>query len=171
MRAPVESLRELFQSTTSSTSLLRRTRSRTADEQVSTPQIRVYIKRHLVVTVNGQRITRTYNIAEGELRPIPPGSGVLGEPVSEDEAVDYEGEIKCDPSVTVGGFNVGRLGVLVSFLNDTLPLTSTDVNIYRTTWFCPSHRQTLPPPNFNHWPIHIRSGSLQTLTEQTNDII
>jgi hypothetical protein len=77
------------------------------------PKIRVYIKRQVAGSARGEKLARSYVIGEATLRAVPPGSSPGGCVPANEVAVDYEGELSISPKVTVGGFNIGRLSVLV----------------------------------------------------------
>lgn len=116
LRAPIASLQALLRPTAPSVSALSLRRMHTASStksESSEPTLRVFIRRQVVVTARGQRLARSYIIGEGTLRPVPPGSTPVRVGVAEgDEAVDYEGEVRCAPDVTVGGF--AAAGLMVS---------------------------------------------------------
>lgn len=72
--------------------------------------VRVYLYRQITVEVRGQKAWRTCVLGEGVLRSLPPpaehGDGVLG-------ALDWDGEVRCNEDVKVGGFHAGKLNVKV----------------------------------------------------------
>ena len=73
------------------------------------PIARVYLMRQVVATAYGHKGRRNLVIGEGELRPLPPLE--IDAPSAKDgfDSLDWEGEVRCDESVTVGAFNVGEL--------------------------------------------------------------
>lgn len=80
----------------------------------NTPFIRVFLLRQIMVSVFGQRAWRTCVIGEGNLRPLPPLSPNVHSQSEDFQTVDWDGEVRCDEDVQVGGFNVGNLTVKVS---------------------------------------------------------
>ena len=67
--------------------------------------------------MGGHHVVRSYTIGEGELRALPPRLTPLS-PASRpqmwldgEESLEYEGELRCAPNVTVGGFSAGKLVV------------------------------------------------------------
>lgn len=66
--------------------------------------------RQLAVEVHGQRTWRNTVIGEGSLEPVPPSSSSHnGE--DEEQHLDWEGSMKCNSSVDVGGFVAGNVQV------------------------------------------------------------
>lgn len=53
--------------------------------------------------------SRSYAIGKGTLRDVPP----VYQPYQDESTVDYEGEIQIEPTVVVGGFDVGKLSIAV----------------------------------------------------------
>jgi hypothetical protein len=90
--------------------LLRPVLVRGRSNQLSEPPIRVYIKRQVVAQQRGVTLARSYEIAEGRLERLPSS---LSQAETEMETAEYEGELRCNRAVTVGGFDVGRLRVSV----------------------------------------------------------
>jgi len=75
------------------------------------PIVRVFLMRQVVATAYGHKARRNLVIGEGELRPLPPLE--IDAPSVKDglDSLDWEGEVRCDESVTVGAFNVGELSM------------------------------------------------------------
>ncbi|CAL1712387.1 unnamed protein product [Somion occarium] len=80
------------------------------------PTVRVYLLRQILVKVNGTKSWRNIVLGEGKMYPVQaqyhacPGAESYAE-----QALDWEGELKCNGDVTVGGFNSGPL-VLKDFI-------------------------------------------------------
>ena len=93
--------------------------------------MRVFIKRQVVANSRGYRLAHSSHIGEGSLRDIPPGTNgsasVLQPPGEGEDCLDYEGEIKFSPDVSIGGFVSGRLSVTVRL---NLP-SSTQISCLR----------------------------------------
>ncbi|VDB95739.1 unnamed protein product [Peniophora sp. CBMAI 1063] len=113
LRAPAASLQALLRPAAPSMSALALRRMHTASSaDRAEPTLRVFIRRQVVVNARGQRVARSYIIGEGVLREVPPGAAPVNVAAEEGcEAVDYEGEVRCAPEVTVGGFSTARLTV------------------------------------------------------------
>ncbi|TFK52166.1 hypothetical protein OE88DRAFT_1718201 [Heliocybe sulcata] len=71
------------------------------------PTIRVFLYRQVTVAVRGQKAWRTSVLGEGKLRPVVP----YDEGGKEGYSLDWEGEVRCNDDVTVGGFRMGPLVV------------------------------------------------------------
>jgi len=96
------------------------------------PFIRVFLLRQIIVSAFEQRAWRTCVIGEANLRSLPPLSLDLHPQSGDCETVDWEGEVRCDQSVQVGGFNVGNLTVkdfIVLALYPPCPTTSPLVEL------------------------------------------
>ena len=78
------------------------------------PQIDITVKRQIVLSVDGHSMARSYTIGTGSMRSVPPGYVPQGADPDRLLTVDYEGEIKFAPNVSVGGFDIGRIRVSVS---------------------------------------------------------
>lgn len=72
----------------------------------------------MIGIIDSVRITRTFTIGEATIRALPSDTSsranVLRRPDDGKETLDYQGEIKCIDSMTVGGFTAERLVVKVS---------------------------------------------------------
>lgn len=99
----IESLRELLPST--SPLLLP-----SGDTQIEPVTIQVGISRQITIEVNGRRKTRTFNIGEGRLWPVPPSSSQKS---GMDVSLDWQGQVKCGPQVRIGGFLTGHVNIKV----------------------------------------------------------
>ena len=76
------------------------------------PRVVVSVQRQLTLLTGEEEISQSYTIGTASLRSVPPGYAPRG--MGPDMfTVDYEGEIKMSPQVTVGGFNVGKFRVSV----------------------------------------------------------
>ncbi|KAI0027746.1 hypothetical protein K488DRAFT_60564 [Vararia minispora EC-137] len=117
--APALSMREFFHPTLPVQKVHRSRSSHNPSD--SDPSIRVYIKRQTTGMSRGEKLSRSYVIAEGVLCPIPPGSSPGGHAPSEELAVDYEGKLVISAEVTVGSFNIGRLSVLDFIVLSVIP--------------------------------------------------
>lgn len=77
--------------------------------------IRVYLLRQVIIPttypgpMHDSRPTYHFVLGEGSLTPVPPSPAVADE-----ENINWEGELKCEENITVGGFNAGALIVQVS---------------------------------------------------------
>ncbi|KAJ8520674.1 hypothetical protein ONZ45_g2531 [Pleurotus djamor] len=104
----------------------------TASPPLPKPIIRVFILRQISVEVRGQKAWRNCNIGEGTLTPLPPPAGSRECLVAEGEEktamnLDWEGEVRVNKDVDIGGFNAGKLAVkdfLVLALTPPDPHTS-----------------------------------------------
>ncbi|KDQ62638.1 hypothetical protein JAAARDRAFT_121787 [Jaapia argillacea MUCL 33604] len=104
LRAPKESL-QAFMCPTPSEKITPKMRA------VGKPTVRVFLFRQVTAEVRKQKAWRICVIGEGELRPLPPEESAHSPYQLADECLDWEGEVKCDESVTVGGFKIGPLVV------------------------------------------------------------
>lgn len=78
------------------------------------PMIRVFILRQITAKVHHQKAWRNVVLGEGKLWPLQRGS--MEESDSHDEgqkSMDWEGEVRCNSDVTVGGFAAGEFVVKV----------------------------------------------------------
>ena len=79
------------------------------------PVVRVYLLRQILVKVDGRRSWRNIVLGEGKLYPVTaqyyacPRTEITSGP----QALDWEGELRCNGDVTIGGFNSGSLVVKV----------------------------------------------------------
>ncbi|KAJ7464660.1 hypothetical protein B0H11DRAFT_1814903 [Mycena galericulata] len=80
--------------------------------------VRVYITRMVSVEYRGKSTWRVQRIGEGRVWPLPPSVDFDCDcpPVctycdSHEEFLDWDGEVRCDPHVTVGGFQATGLTV------------------------------------------------------------
>ncbi|KAF9013315.1 hypothetical protein BDQ17DRAFT_1231603 [Cyathus striatus] len=137
----IASLREFFP--TPSLDRIVSTDSRLTDRSL-TPQknppgeqkIRVYFLRQVSVEIDITKSWKNKVIGEGYLYPLPPSmpSCYSMPNVTCEDHLDWEGEIKCDPDVEVGGFHTNNLHVK-DFIMLTLtpphasPLLETQINI------------------------------------------
>ncbi|PSR78170.1 hypothetical protein PHLCEN_2v7502 [Hermanssonia centrifuga] len=97
--------------------------------RATNPTVRVFLMRQISTNVNGQRAWRNNVIGEGELWPLQHPSLDSEDCMHEDEqsALDWEGEVKCDEDVSIGGFVAGRIMVkdfIVIQLSPPNPKTS-----------------------------------------------
>lgn len=107
-----------------------------AQNTQTAPHITVSIQRQIVVNDGtGARIARSYTIGNGSLRSVPPGYTPPDVSEVDEVTVDYEGEIRFIPDLSVGSFDMGILRVLVSEIAMTLPCPFTysyvDLGLYR----------------------------------------
>ncbi|KZV73664.1 hypothetical protein PENSPDRAFT_268651 [Peniophora sp. CONT] len=86
--------------------------SRSHASHPTTYAIEIRVKRQVSIVAGGVSATRSYMIGKGTLRDVPP----VYEPNQEEATVDYEGEIQIEPTVTVGGFDVGKLSIADFFI-------------------------------------------------------
>lgn len=86
------------------------------------PSIRVYLLRQICVHVHGQKAWRNSVLGEGTIWPVESPTRAreseFGGPTDGDEAVDWEGEVRCNGDVRVGGFHAGTLIVKVCASDD-----------------------------------------------------
>ncbi|KDQ62637.1 hypothetical protein JAAARDRAFT_189931 [Jaapia argillacea MUCL 33604] len=75
------------------------------------PTVRVFLYRQITAEVRKKKARKICVIGEGELRPLPPEESAQSPCHLADESLDWEGEVKCDESVTIGGFKIGPLVV------------------------------------------------------------
>ena len=86
-----------------------------ADMSRGKPVVRVYLLRQILVKVDGRRSWRNIVLGEGKLYPVTaqyyacPRTEITSGP----QALDWEGELRCNGDVTIGGFNSGSLVVKV----------------------------------------------------------
>ncbi|KAK0469272.1 uncharacterized protein EV420DRAFT_1258801 [Desarmillaria tabescens] len=75
----------------------------------------ISIRRQISVIVRGIRSYQTTKIGEGKIRSVPPYPKGCRYPCSEstsqDDHLDWEGEVKCTSNVTVGGFSAAGASV------------------------------------------------------------
>lgn len=76
------------------------------------PSIKVYLLRQISVETRGQKAWRNTVLAEGELGEVPP---VLSPPCESAGTthLDWEGELKPNKDLHVGGFQAGNIAVKV----------------------------------------------------------
>ncbi|KAI0314403.1 hypothetical protein OF83DRAFT_1063871 [Amylostereum chailletii] len=124
LRAPSDSLQAFFRVSLP-------TLSNNVVEAAIPPSMRVYLKRQVVADSRGYKLAHSYSIGGGVLRDLPPrapGSASVLLPSGEGEDVlDYEGEIKFSPEVTVGGFSSEQISItdfLVISLVPQRPVTA-----------------------------------------------
>ncbi|THU98215.1 hypothetical protein K435DRAFT_856854 [Dendrothele bispora CBS 962.96] len=91
----------------------------------------VLILREVYVEVNRQVVYKHCVVGRGELRAIPPrcDSSSCNDSDDREEALDWEGEVKCNDCVKVGHFDAGKVAVkefLVFSIQAGLPMQSTD---------------------------------------------
>ncbi|KAK0504260.1 hypothetical protein EDD18DRAFT_1412473 [Armillaria luteobubalina] len=98
LSGPLSSLRQFFPQVPSSSS---------AQQQSS---VTVTILRQIAVDVRGTRSWKNTTIGEGKIRPVPPASHSQSGS-SQEECLDWEGEVQCFPSVNVGGFSAAGVAV------------------------------------------------------------
>ncbi|KAK0243951.1 hypothetical protein EDD85DRAFT_760245 [Armillaria nabsnona] len=94
---PLSSLRQFFPQVPSSSS-----------QQQSS--VTVTILRQIAVDVRGTRSWKNTTVGEGKIRPVPPASHSQSGN-SQEESLDWEGEVQCLPSVNVGGFSAAGTAV------------------------------------------------------------
>ncbi|TFK24933.1 hypothetical protein FA15DRAFT_591487 [Coprinopsis marcescibilis] len=119
----VSSLRELFSSSGAADSLDRvlssdsRTTASTSSwtsakiQPALKPVVRVYLMRQVTVEVRGEKSWRNSVIGEGTLTPVPPLMSSCYDSTSCMEHLDWEGTLKCDDTVKIGGFVIGNIQV------------------------------------------------------------
>ncbi|KAF8895614.1 hypothetical protein BD779DRAFT_1668859 [Infundibulicybe gibba] len=105
-------LRELLQPlvpalnrVTSADSRLSRTSSRASNPSIPKLPVRVYLLRQILVEVRGIKSWRNVEIGEGSLVAVPPDSE------SDEETLNWEGELRCNDDVSVGGFTTDTVSV------------------------------------------------------------
>ncbi|KAK0441629.1 hypothetical protein EV421DRAFT_1711441 [Armillaria borealis] len=96
LSGPLSSLRQFFPQVPSSSS-----------QQSS---VTVTILRQIAVDVRGTRSWKNTTVGEGKIRPVPPAS-YSQSGSSQEESLDWEGEVQCLPSVNVGGFSAAGVAV------------------------------------------------------------
>ncbi|KAL1718843.1 hypothetical protein EV715DRAFT_200178 [Schizophyllum commune] len=98
-----------------------RHKQNTVPVPVAQPTIRVSVMRQVFAEVNGTKTWRMLTIGTGKVtRLSPPPYNVSCAP-DESITVDWEGEVRCDESVSAAGFNNGHLSVTVSLLRKDSP--------------------------------------------------
>jgi len=88
------------------------------------PVIRVHLLRQVCVMVRNQTAWRNAVIGEGKLWPLPPSqmtSPPVSDTSSQEESLDWEGEVRCGETVTTGGFNAGNVSVKDFIVLDLVP--------------------------------------------------
>ncbi|KAG2009995.1 hypothetical protein CC2G_012856 [Coprinopsis cinerea AmutBmut pab1-1] len=117
---PVSSLKELFMSPSGALDRVLSSDSRTtasstqSNSKETKSPIRVYLMRQVTVEVRGEKAFRNTVIGEGSLTAVPPLMSSCWSATSSDcaeEHLDWEGTLKCDPSITVGGFIASNVQV------------------------------------------------------------
>ncbi|KAI5889396.1 uncharacterized protein SCHCODRAFT_01157792 [Schizophyllum commune H4-8] len=78
---------------------------------VARPTIRVSIMRQVFAEVNGTKTWRMLTIGAGKVTQVLPPPYDECCALDESIAVDWEGEVRCDDSVSAAGFNNGHLSV------------------------------------------------------------
>ncbi|KAJ7078659.1 hypothetical protein C8R44DRAFT_754824 [Mycena epipterygia] len=82
--------------------------------------VRVYLTRMVTFEYRGKTNWRVMRVGEGRFRPLPPGPVVNFncdcQPTCDPagscmQTLDWDGEVKCDPDVTAGGFQAAGLTV------------------------------------------------------------
>ena len=129
-------------------------RSRWSRSHVSHPttyDIEVHIKRQVSIAVGSVGASRSYTIGKGSLRDVPP----VYEPEGEETTVDYEGEIQIHPTVSVGGFDMGKLSIAVSVRRQQYQSQCLILG-RRTSLYCLSRRRTLARQYSTSSFIHIQ---------------
>jgi hypothetical protein len=125
LQAPVASLRALFGLKASRSSLENTQAFPNAPNAKSV--VRVFLYRQIRVEINGKRVSRTIALGEGTLRTLTPNLS-LSSALSDDvlESLDWEGEVKCNKDVTIGGFSLDWLIVKVtlSFILAKMSMTN-----------------------------------------------
>ena len=98
---------------TSTDSDISTSRSKLKNEK---PLVRVSLLRQTSVTIRGENVYSNYTLGEGTIWPIPPDLSSCGATCRCRESnIDWEGEVRCQSSVTVGGFNAANVQVKVGF--------------------------------------------------------
>jgi hypothetical protein len=69
--------------------------------------------RQIIATAYGHKARRYLVIGEGNLRPLPPIEPDATSVKDGLESLDWEGDVRCDESVTGGAFSVGDLSIKV----------------------------------------------------------
>lgn len=97
------------------------------DKSSKKPSVRVFLLRQICARVHGQRAWRNIVLGEGKLWPTQPPESLLDPTVDADLSLDWEGEVRCNADVNVGGFSAGALVVkdfIVLELKPPVPETS-----------------------------------------------
>ena len=115
IRGPGPSMLALYNSQGQTNQSLARRLLRIEHTPRTAPQVAITVKRQVVLHLDGLDVARSYIIGTGSMRTVPPGY-VPTSVESDILTTDYEGEIQFTASVTVGGFDVGRMRVSVSEL-------------------------------------------------------
>ncbi|KAK0452431.1 hypothetical protein EV421DRAFT_1888171 [Armillaria borealis] len=66
--------------------------------------LQVHLVRQVSVEVDGNVSSRNVGIGEGTLRPVPPLASEIQPGPEIEKHMDWEGELRCQPDVEVGGF-------------------------------------------------------------------
>ena len=115
--APSKSLQAFLYPTTPIHTKHKRSKSNVA-ENTALPTVRVYLQRHVIIVIKGQQLTRRFPIGEGKVRSLPPSASppsmLRSQPLSHGlSSLDYEGEVRANPDITVGQFTMSKLQVRV----------------------------------------------------------
>lgn len=78
----------------------------------SKSMISVHILRQTHVDTRGQKAWRNKILGEGEVWEIPPIASSIDEP-QDATHLDWEGEVRCEEDVSVGGFQTANVVVKV----------------------------------------------------------
>jgi hypothetical protein len=68
--------------------------------------------------VRSHKSSRTYELGEGTLRALPPVVSNIVPSKSHEVVLDWEGEVRCETSITSGGFHADLLVVRVSPMHE-----------------------------------------------------
>ncbi|KAI0784756.1 hypothetical protein C8Q75DRAFT_699464, partial [Abortiporus biennis] len=85
------------------------------------PIVRVYLLRQISARVHGQRAWRNTVLGEGKIWPVQPHPPDLCSSSDAEQALDWEGEVKCGGEVVTGGFNTGQMVVKDFFVLELKP--------------------------------------------------
>ncbi|KAJ7133428.1 hypothetical protein C8R44DRAFT_611706 [Mycena epipterygia] len=92
--------------------------------------VRVFLMRVITVECHGKTTSRVMRIGEGRFRPLPPivkfdcHCPIRCDPVEScTKNLDWDGQIKCNPDVTVGGFQAAGLTVKDFITLELIPPT------------------------------------------------
>jgi hypothetical protein len=115
--APSKSLEAFLYPTTPTHTKHKRPKS-VVVESTALPTVRVYLQRQVTIVLKGQQLTRQFSIGEGNLRSLPPSalppSMLRSQPLGHGfSTLDYEGEVRANPDITVGHFGMSKLQIRV----------------------------------------------------------
>ncbi|KAK0449746.1 uncharacterized protein EV420DRAFT_762730 [Desarmillaria tabescens] len=88
--------------------------------------LQVHLVRQVSVEVDGNVASRNVPIGEGSLRPVPPLASEIQPGPEIEKHMDWEGVLRCQPDVEVGGFFTAGVSVKDFIIASLYPPASSD---------------------------------------------